>query len=184
MTWATRSLDELPRHHFRAILADPPWRFETWSPKGAGKSASRHYRTMSTAQIAALPIAQLCRRDAVLFMWMTWPMLPDALVVIEAWGFTYKTCAFCWTKTNADNGLWIGTGYWTRANSEACLLATRGKPKRRDRRIGQAIVEQRREHSRKPDRVHDDIRKLVKGPYLELFARQRRKHWSAFGDEI
>jgi N6-adenosine-specific RNA methylase IME4 len=180
----TRQFDRLPKKHFGAVLADPPWRFQVWSAKGEGRSASRHYPTMSTAQIARLPVEQLVKRDAVLFLWFTWPLLPDALHVIDAWGFTFKTCAFCWTKLNAAGEPWIGTGYWTRANSEACLLATRGRPKRRSRRIGQAIIDPRRRHSQKPDRVHDDIRKLVKGPYLELFAREPRKHWSSWGNEI
>lgn len=181
---ADHLLKTLPPAHFGVILADPPWSFETWSPKGAGKSASRHYPTMATAAICMLPVEGLAKRDAVLFLWATWPMIEDALRVIKAWGFTYKTCAFNWTKIDSAGEPWRGTGYWTRANSEPCLLATRGKPKRRDSSIAQAIIEPRREHSRKPDCVHDRIRKLVKGPYLELFARSTRRHWSAWGDEI
>jgi N6-adenosine-specific RNA methylase IME4 len=77
----------------------------------------------------------------------------------------------------------MGSGYWTRANSEVCLLATRGNPKRLDAGVRQAIVEPRRQHSRKPDCVHDRIERLVAGPYLELFARQRRPNWDCWGNQ-
>jgi N6-adenosine-specific RNA methylase IME4 len=174
--------------HYGAILSDPPWRFQTWSEKGKGRSADRHYKTMTTQDIANMPVAQLAKKDAVLFLWATWPMLNDAMYVIQKWGFVYKTCAFAWTKIakpyDAKN-IWTGTGYWTRANTEVCLLATRGKPRRQNRNIPQVILEPRREHSRKPDCVRPRIERLVKGPYLELFARSERKRWTAlFSDEV
>lgn len=175
---------KFPRKRFGAILADPPWRFETWSPKGRGRSADRHYRTITTEQIASMDVQRIARRDCVLFMWVIWPMLYDALTVIDAWGFEYKTCAFAWMKQNRRGELWTGTGYWTRANTEVCLLATRGIPSRKYRDVPQAILSERREHSRKPDCVHERIEQLVAGPYIELFARQRRRGWSAWGDEI
>ena len=78
----------------------------------------------------------------------------------------------------------MGTGDWTRANSEPCLLATRGKPKRINADVRQAIIEPRREHSRKPDCVRGRIERLVEGPYLELFARSRCRGWDAWGNEI
>jgi len=78
----------------------------------------------------------------------------------------------------------MGLGYWTRANSEVCLLATRGKPKRKHADVRQAILEPRREHSRKPDCVYDRIERLVDGPYLELFARQTRPGWDSWGLEV
>ena len=116
--------------------------------------------------------------DAVLFLWFTWPLLEGALDVITKWGFAYKTCAFAWVKADvstidlfpdpkvADMTL----GYWTRANSEVCLLATRGKPKRLSASVRQGIIEPRREHSRKPECVYSRIERLVAGPRLELFA--------------
>lgn len=172
----------LPRGRFGAILADPPWTFKTWSPKGRGRAPK--YPTMSVEQIGALRVQEIAADDCVLFLWMSWPMLYDAIHVINAWGFKYKTCAFCWAKRDPRGWLFAGTGYWTRANSEACLLATRGKPKRLHADVPQIILEDRREHSRKPDRIYERIERLVPGPYLELFARTHRRGWSAWGDEV
>jgi N6-adenosine-specific RNA methylase IME4 len=181
----------LPLGRFGAILCDPPWRFATRSDKGKGRSADQHYATMTIDELRALDVASVAAPDCVLFLWATWPMLPQALELIEAWGFQYKTCGFDWTKADAtqlemfraDTDVAIGMGYWTRSNSEPCLLATRGKPKRLHADVRQAFIEPRREHSRKPDGVHERIERLVAGPYLELFARQKRPGWAAWGDE-
>ena len=165
--------DDLPRGHFGAILADPPWEFRTWSARGRGRSAERHYRsTLTLDEIKALPVSEIAAPDCVLFLWATWPCLFAALDVIAAWGFNYKTVGYVFIKqTKRGNGLHWGTGYWTRANSEPCLLATRGKPKRLHADVHQVIIEPRREHSRKPDCTRERIERLVAGPYLELFAR-------------
>ena len=99
----TDPLADLPKGHFGAIYADPPWRFNVWSGETAVKrrdstgtnvSASVHYQTMAIEEICDLPVADLAADDCALFMWATWPTLPDAFKLIEAWGFTYKTCAF------------------------------------------------------------------------------------------
>ncbi len=183
---------DLPKGHFKAILADPPWSFRVWSEDtGSGRSPSAHYSTMSMDDIAALPIAELAAPDCVLFCWVCWPSLPEALRVIEAWGFEYKTCGFDWMKARADQldmfrddaDVQVGMGYWTRANSEPCLLAVRGKPKRHNADVRMGIIEPRREHSRKPDCVHGRIERLVPGPYLELFARAPRPGWTVWGNQ-
>lgn len=177
---------------FGAILADPPWRFKTYNEKGRNRcpdwkrfksSPAKHYETMSFEDIKALPVGKVVAPDCCLFMWVSWPMLENALELVDAWGFTYKTCAFDWMKP-AKSGLpAMGCGYWTRANTEPCLLATRGKPKRIHADVRQAILEPRREHSRKPDCVHERIERLVAGPYLELFARQSKPGWVTWGNE-
>ena len=193
---------DLQRGHYGAILADPPWRFATWNKATAVKRRSAgshgtnvcaavHYDTMMTEDIAALPVADLAADDCCLFMWISWPMLPDAMRLIGTWGFEYKTCGFDWMKAHAgqldmlrdDSDVLMGMGYWTRANSEPCLLATRGKPKRLSAAVRQGIIEPRREHSRKPDCVHGRIQKLVAGPYLELFARAPRSGWDVWGNQ-
>ena len=166
---------------FGAILADPPWKFQTWSAKGASRSPK--YRLMTAHEIADVRVEDVALNDCILFLWATWPMLEQALFVIDRWGFTYKTCGFSWTKL-ADGEVQMGTGYWTRANTEPCLLATRGSPKRIGRDIPQAIVESRREHSRKPDCVYERIERLVDGPYLELWSRTTRPGWTQWGDEV
>ena len=162
------------------------WEFRTWSARGRGRSAERHYRSMLTLdEIKALPVSEIAAPDCVLFLWATWPCLFAALDVIAAWGFNYRTVGYVFIKqTKRGNGLAGGTGYWTRANSEPCLLATRGKPKRLHADVHQVIIEPRREHSRKPDCTRERIERLVAGPYLELFARIERPGWTAWGDEL
>lgn len=162
------------------IYADPPWSFQVRSAKGKGRSAEAWYDTMSLADIKALPIQQWAAADCVLLIWVTDPFLRLGFEVIDAWGFTYKTVGFYWAKTPLS---WFGTGYWTRANPEQCLLATRGHPKRQSADVPKLITAPRREHSRKPDEAYALIERLCNGPYLELFARQRRTGWKALGLE-
>jgi N6-adenosine-specific RNA methylase IME4 len=177
-------MSPLSQHH-GVILADPPWTFATYSRKGKGRSAEAHYDCMSLADIKALPVADWAAPDCALFLWATDPSLPQALEVIEAWGFAYKTVAFTWAKTTKDGaGFPIGCGYWTRANPEQCLLATRGRPQRLSRAVPQLILAPRREHSRKPDEAYERIEALVPGPYLELFARAPRAGWYSWGYEV
>ena len=196
--------DELPKHHFGAILADPPWAFQTWwsgrsnklpSPKKKFSYPSRatapSYEVMREADLNALPVADLAADDCVLFLWICWPVLEWSLRLIKDWGFEYKTCGFCWVKAHAgqielfqdDIEAHMTLGYWTRSNSEVCLLATRGKPKRLHADVRQGIIAPRREHSRKPDGVHERIERLVAGPYLELFGRQKRSGWLTWGNQ-
>lgn len=191
---------DLQRGHYGAILADPPWRWESWgkyrgqrkslAPIG-DRSVDKHYDTIEAPDIQSLPVYDLAASDCVLFMWGTWPLLPEAFDTIRAWGFEYKTCAFTWMKANtqqidmfrddADADMLLG--YWTRANSEVCLLATRGKPKRLHADVRQGIIAPRREHSRKPEGIHERIERLVAGPYCELFARQKRAGWDVWGNQ-
>ena len=174
----------LPTGKFAAILADPPWQFVAWA-KGGRKAPDRHYSTMTPEDIMALPVSALAAEDCCLFLWATRPMIPEALAVIAAWGFTYKTEAFTWVKVYADKPRTprMGLGYWTRANTEPCLLATRGHPKRLHKDVGQVIAAPIREHSRKPDETHERIERLVAGPYLELFARAPHEGWTVWGNE-
>jgi len=182
----------LPRsRHYRVIYADPPWTFATYSRKGKGRSAEAYYDCMGLADIEALPVADWAAEDCVLLLWTTDPLLERALGVIRAWGFTYKTVGFYWTKLqkSAPSPPWReadffkGLGFWTRANPEQCLLATRGHPHRRAANVAKLVVSPRREHSRKPDEVYDRIEALCEGPYLELFARATRPGWDCWGHE-
>jgi len=179
----------LTQDHYGAILVDPPWNFKAWSTKGNERSADQHYATMSLRQIARLPIEEFAAPDSVMFMWATWPHLKSALWLMSAWGFTYKTCAFSWMKADPyclfadDTTPDMGMGYWTRSNTEPCLLGTRGKPKRISAAVRQGVIAPRREHSRKPEGIHDRIEQLVGGPYVEFFARQRHAGWDCWGNE-
>lgn len=180
-------MSDLPSEKFGAVLADPPWQFITYSKKGRGRSADNHYDVMTWPEIGALPVIDIAADDCVLFLWTTDPMLARAMELIGVWGFTYKTVGFTWVKRNrVAPGWFTGMGYWTRANPEMCLLATRGNPKRRPTgtNVPQLIEAPRREHSRKPDDIYPRIERLVTGPYLELFARTNRLGWTSWGDEV
>jgi len=180
------------KEKFSVIYADPPWTFKTWSDEGKGRSAENHYTCMSMQQIRELPVADLAAENCALFLWATDPLLPQALDLIERWGFNYKTIGFVWAKLNknAPTTLWdaedffTGMGYWTRANSELCLLATKGKPQRKSASVRRLVVAPRRQHSRKPDEVAQRIVQLMGDvPRIELFARTTRPGWSVWGDE-
>ena len=173
-----------PPYPYRVILADPPWTFMTRSSRGKGRSPEKHYSCMSLDEIKALPVAGLADKDCAMFLWTIDTHLPQALDLINAWGFTFKTKAFEWARLNkSGQGYFTGMGFWTRANSETCLLATRGKPKRVAKDVRRLIVSPRREHSRKPDEVYERIERLLRGPGIELFARQERAGWDSWGLE-
>lgn len=169
---------------FGTILADPPWRFLTRSEKGQGKSASQHYDTMSLDALKDLRVASFAERDSLLLMWATWPMLQDALDLMSAWGFTYKSGG-AWAKQSKTGRSWaFGTGYLFRSASEPFLLGTRGRPPLRSRSVRNLIVAPIREHSRKPADQYEMAETVGAGPYLELFARTRRPGWSSWGNEV
>lgn len=169
---------------YSVIYADPPWSFDVWSGEGKMGTAENHYPTMRQDEIEALPVAAMAADDCALFMWAVMPQLPEALRVIEAWGFEYKTCAFVWVKQTKDEERFTtGMGYWTRANAEVCLLATKGSPARLNADVHQVVLSPRTEHSRKPDEVAARIERLVPGPYIELFSRRPRDGWDAWGNQ-
>ena len=118
-------------------------------------------------------------------MWVVDPLLDQAFKVIDAWGFKYKTVGFTWAKTNKNTmGFFTGLGYWTRGNPEMCLLATKGRPKRIHKDVAQLVISERKKHSEKP-LIHREIERLVDGPYLEMFARQKPyKNWDYWGNEV
>ncbi len=169
---------------YSVIYADPPWSFDVWSGAGKDRAAENHYPTMGQEEIEALPVEALAADDCALFLWACWPQLPEALAVIQAWGFEYKTAAFIWVKTTKDDSRpATGMGYWTRANSEVCLLATRGSPPRLNADVHQVIMSPRMEHSRKPDEAAERIERLVPGPYFEVFCRHPREGWDVWGNQ-
>ncbi len=177
---------------YKAIYADPPWYFRNFSAKGTGRAPISHYDVLTLEELKALPVADYADKNCALFLWVTDPMLPEGIELMRAWGFKFKTIAFHWVKLNKnaaskkveDDPFFTGLGYWTRANPELCLLGTRGSPRRISKDVRRLLVSERREHSRKPDEIYDRIERLVDGPYLELFARKRRKGWDASGKEL
>lgn len=180
---------------FDTIYVDPAWTFKTYSDLGKGKSPEKHYKVMTLEDMKALPIPELLADNAAVFMWATWPTIFQAGELGAAWGLSYSTCAFLWAKTNkkphpeikdvADDKHWFfGMGYNTRANTEPCLLFTKGSPVRRARNVRQLVIAPVGKHSAKPDKVYPRIEALTGSTYLELFARQTRPGWTSLGNEI
>ena len=167
---------------YNIIQADPPWRYQDRKCNGA---CEFHYNTMKIDEICKLPIQKITEKDAVLFLWCTYPMLQEALQLINAWGFRYKTIGFQWVKQNkSGNGFFFGLGRWTRGNTECCLIATKGKPKRINNSVSQLIVSPIQAHSQKPSETRDRIVQLLGDlPRIELFARQTADGWDCWGNE-
>jgi N6-adenosine-specific RNA methylase IME4 len=164
---------------FDVILADPPWRFTSNSAAKPGRNAMGHYSCMKLDEIAALPVREIAERDAILLLWVTVPFAELAFKVVSAWGFKYKS-QLAWDKQRK------GTGFWARNEHEPLYICTRGKfPCPRPSPFPYSVIRgQRREHSRKPDQLHADIERAFPGTRkLELFAREARPGWHAWGNQ-
>ena len=171
---------------YNVIYADPPWKYKTWTEGGG--TAEKHYPTMKLDDIIKMKdtIEKISDNNCILFLWVTFPCLLEGLKVMKEWGFTYKTCGFNWVKRNKkSNTFFFGMGYWTRANSESCLIGTKGTIKRKSNKVFQIVDTPIEEHSKKPDVVRDRIVELVGDiPRIELFARQTANNWDCWGNEI
>lgn len=186
----------LPAGRFGCILADVPTHFKGHTDEIGNRDVRRHYPTMTLAEIKALDVASIAAKDAHLFFWATGPHLENAFEMIRAWGFRYSGIAFTWVKIRrgltgpalriarlADHNLHVGMGFTTRKNTEVCLLARRGSPKRIAKDVREVILAPVREHSRKPEEARERIERYCAGPYLELFARETRDGWTSWGTE-
>ena len=182
---------------YSIIYCDPPWSYQdTQKSLGtAGFGAGIRYALMDNKEILKLPVKELADKDCILFMWATSPLLPEALETIIAWGFKYRTVAFCWSKETKNRIPVSNMGRWTMSNIELCLLATKGHPKRICKNVKQLVVDFRGVHSRKPDQVRNRIVELMGDiPRIELFARDngeknlwgenRLDGWDKFGNEV
>jgi N6-adenosine-specific RNA methylase IME4 len=173
----------LAAHSYDLIVVDPPWHFNTWSLAGqTSKSASGQYRTMPHAEIMALPVRELLKRDAIVYLWATGAMLPHALATMDAWGITYKT-SFAWRKVTANGKVRWGTGRWAQSGHELVLLGVVGKP--RCFLLPSIFDGLARAHSRKPDHFYDLVSRKTPGlRRADLFAREQREGWDCWGDEV
>ncbi|GHU45742.1 adenine methylase [Clostridia bacterium] len=177
---------------YSIILADlparfgSPWSYRVWGKKGKGRSAGNHYPTMNIDDICSLPVAEIADKDCTLFLWSTFPNLIEAFKVVSAWGFKYSTVAFVWVKRNkVSPEYFMGCGYWTRANAEIVLLATKGKPKRISKSVRQIVDTPIGRHSEKPFVVREKIIELIGDlPRIELFARTKTDGWDSWGNEV
>jgi N6-adenosine-specific RNA methylase IME4 len=164
-----------PGGPFRVIVADPPWRYEKRVDDATHRSVLP-YPDMSTEEICALPVVDLAHDDAILWLWTTNAFMRDAFLVLDAWGFKEKTI-LTWVKSQ------MSTGDWLRGRSEHCILAVRGRPLVTLTNQTTVIEAPRREHSRKPDEFYALVEELCPGSKVELFARQSRDGWQAWGAE-
>lgn len=141
---------------------------------------------MGIKDICGLNVKEVAAEDCVLFLWTTFPQLRVALQVIQAWGFEYKTVAFVWLKQNkSGKGWFFGLGFWTRGNAEICLLAVKGKPRRKSGSVHQLIISPLQAHSQKLGEAREKIVELMGDlPGLELFAREKTNGWDAWGNEV
>jgi len=172
---------------FGTILIDPPWRFANRTGKMAPEHKRlRRYPTMSFEEIAALPVPRIAAPQSHLYLWCPNALLAEALGIMKGWGFTYKT-NIVWYKVRKDGGPdGRGVGFYFRNVTELLLFGVKGRlrtlaPGRRQVNI---MVTKKQEHSRKPDQAYSIIEACSPSPYLELFARQRIKGWSQWGDEL
>jgi N6-adenosine-specific RNA methylase IME4 len=173
-----------PAKTYDIILADPPWSYDKLVGKG---SIAGKYQGIPTKVLCSIPVGSLARKDSVLFIWGTFPMLKDCMQVIDAWGFTFKTAAFVWVKTYKNAGTYCrGVGNYTLSNAEVCFVAIKGKGLERARLdISQIVVAPRREHSRKPSEVGKAIIDLYgERDRIELFAREQVKGWTSWGRQV
>lgn len=169
----------LPTKQYGVIYADPEWKFETFSENGMDRSAENHYPTSSTESIAARKVPEIAAKDSVLFLWATVPMIRDALKVMKAWGFEYKS-QMVWVKDR------VGTGYWFRNQHEILLVGTKGKvPAPAPGSQWSSVVEEPvGAHSEKPDIFYELIEEYFPNlPKIELNARRARDGWDSWGNE-
>lgn len=170
---------------FDILLLDCPWKFETYSDKGNGKAPP--YHLLSLPDLYKLPIPDILEDNSIVFSWVTDPFLEIAFDIHKHWGLTYKTVGFYWIKTSIDGANYpIGTGYYTRANPEQCLIYTKGKGlKRKDNSVPKLIISPRKKHSRKPDESYERIDLLYpEAKKIEIFATRQMKGYTSLGYDI
>ena len=195
------ALEKEPNDLYSIIYADPPWSYTRTIGNGVLKrrNGEVYYNSMSVSELKALGshMRRITRKNSALLIWATMPCLPDAIKVMESWGFKYKTCWATWVKTNkAGDKPFFGVGYYTRSNAELCLLGVKGKiasfKKLVDGEIREGnpnslssiCIERPRQHSRKPSSVRDNIVTFFGDvPRLELFAREQTLGWSVLGNQ-
>ena len=167
-------LSKLPENHFGTVYADPPW---LYGNQGTRAATGNHYDGMSVQQMCEMPVPRLAQQNAHLHLWTTNAFLFSAREVMEAWGFTYKSC-FVWVKPQ------MGIGNYWRVSHEFLLLGVRGSLSFANKGLMSWAEIPRGKHSSKPEEVRNLIQSASPGPYLELFARHVTPGWTCWGNEI
>lgn len=181
---------------YQIIYADPPWSYSNFQGKGSYYGdVSRHYKTMSVEELEDLRVKDIADKNCILFMWATFPNLPQAINLVKKWGFQYKTVGFVWIKTKKNGEIRMdGLGFYTMSNAEIVLIGTKGKFKRENTGVKQIVLYPRTTHSSKPPEVRNRIIELCGDlPRIELFARKPKgqlfedptfKGWDVWGNEV
>jgi len=178
---------------YQIIYADPPWAYRNMGNIQA--TANEHYSTMSNKDICNLKVNKISEENSILFLWATFPKIQEALDVIKAWGFEYKTVGFTWIKKNKNGGNFFGVGWYTKSNAEICLIGTKGKSPKISNKISSIVESIREGHSKKPSIVRDRIVEFCGDiPRIELFARSNKEKnlfgereldgWDVWGNEV
>jgi len=181
---------------FGVILADPNWNYGNFGAKKHG-SPKTHYKTTETVDLIKIPVYKWAKKDCILILWCTWPKLDEGILLLKAWGFDYVT-GLPWIKTSPSSGtIRTGIGFWFQSTSELLLVGRKGKPGSPD---GNATKQRKpvkgllcgsewqfyapiKEHSSKPLSIYDWAKAKLKGPYLELFARNQIHGWTCWGHD-
>ncbi len=180
-------LNRVKSDHYPVVLADPPWGYSVFTKKGTGQTSERHYPSMTDLELCLMEpeIKRVSKKNSILFMWSTSPLLATSIYIMGVWGFSYKTVAFTWIKMTKGGTPCFGLGHYTRPATELCLMGVRGKIAGavKSHSVRQVVLAERGKHSQKPEEVQDRIEDLFDGPYLELFARRKRKGWRTWGNQ-
>jgi site-specific DNA-methyltransferase (adenine-specific) len=168
---------------YQIIYADPPWAYRNMGNIQA--TANAQYPTMKNEDICNLKVGDMADDNCILFLWATFPKIQEALDVIKAWGFEYKTIGFTWIKKNKNWTNFFGVGWYTKSNAEVCLIGTKGKAPKQSNSISSIVETVRERHSKKPA----IIRKLIVDfcgdlPRIELFSREKVEGWDSWGNEV
>ena len=179
---------------YQIIYADPPWSYSNFQGKGSYfGDVSRHYKTMSKKELEDLRVQDISDNNCILFMWATFPNLPQAIELVKKWGFEYKTVGFVWVKMKNDMSepRGDGMGFYTLSNAEIVLIGVKGKFQRKSKKVKQIVLHPKSVHSKKPAIIRDKIVELCGDlPRIELFARKENKlfdnfkGWDVWGNEV
>jgi len=177
-----------PNKKYQIILADPPWEYasDPKSKRGIWGLAHQQYSTMKIEDLMHLPVQNIADDNCMLFLWATFPNLQQALDLIKAWGFEFKTVAFVWEKLGKTNNTLkkYGLGWYTRSNCEIVMIGRKGKFDRKSAAVHQVVKSTITAHSQKPDEIRKRILKLCGDlPRIELFARTIVHGWDVWGND-
>ena len=173
---------------YQIIYADPPWEYNKRNRNDSfGGGVRTHYPVMSYNDLRTLPVPDICEENCMIFMWMTFPYLPKQLEIMKNWMFEYKTIGFIWVKLYPKKLTpCLSTGFYSKSNSEACFIGTRGKVmKPAVDNVSSVIISPRGKHSEKPIEVKKRIELMYPTQSkIELFARQKTEGWDVWGNEV